>query len=1024
MKALKKIQSIILSLALTLCCIAPALPKINGSVRTAHAANEYTDNANYYGKRLTDPVSIAFYDILESMDFASGEKKQIYDKVILDEAALYTVGDPSILKKLGAAIDSFRYDHTEYFYVDFDMLTLNVKTRKNTLIVELGAGRSDSYFIKGFTKDNITSEVAWYNKELDKFLKSVPLADNATTEQKAKAVTKAIAEKVTYDFCVDDNGTETEGAPFIRTAYGALKYGKCVCEGYSRIFKAVMDQLGEINVLVNGWLATDTETGAHMWNLVKSGDNWYGVDPTVSDEDTADYHARGLDWAQGELLGVDHFEDRIVSTSDYELPFPTIYRKDLPTHSSVGNGIEQDVDGLKVVVSEDRKTATISYNGKDAATLKNEGFYMAVRIVSLTDGVEDPNNLWLPISYCESMGITVTANNRTTFNLNVASQLNVKAVRFAICNADADSYNETTKIYDRYSNEFFAEHVVVQTDNAFINENNDPNYEAPIYSTPDCNLIALDTKDGEQPKTITVRYSRELVFDNETDTLPEITFTAVRTLDGAPVDVGSLASVTDMKRVGSDSVSFVFRPSISYAHSEVTYKFHLENMSCKRLNGKIVKPGDFSITARRTSIVCNKVFGDGKLYVEAFGTPTLVDNSDLSVNGWSYEDEHGNTKKVSQSQRSQLALVVKTPANKEQLEGAVESTLGKSNVKNMATYELELNICSRIASIPQDSYLKLSFGFPDGITADMAGVEFEVFHFKKDANGNLDYTNPERLNCVVTKYGLTVTVNSFSPFVIVAREKTAQDDARKGVLTALNGVGGTITADTHKPVNFLEAAGERVTYTLTPDEGYAVEYALLGGKELNVENGKVTVSYADLSDSNNILSVGFAKQSVLDQEKAAGEVNAVKSFAAKTYDKTYAAMPVYDYPEPDGGGLSGGIIALIVVMIVVVLAGVGILVWYLLKKKDKGNGKKGGTKISSVKKNTRAQGNKSAAAKQTKAKGEETEIKRTPVKLTGSGNSAAKPTVTKSAEAKPASSKNPTAAGKTKTTSEKPNSGK
>jgi len=939
MKVAKRTQAIILCIALALLCLAPTLPLLVDTFDQANAASEtLTDAANYYGKRLTDPVSVAFYDTLENMDFASGKSVQLYDKAILDEAALYTVGNPSVIQKLGAAVDSFRYDHTEYFYVDFDKLTLNVKTKGNTLIVELGAGRSDSYFVDGFTANNVGAAIDRYNDKLDKFVKGIDVANDATTEQKAKAVAKAVAEKITYDFCVDENGNDTEAAAFIRTAYGALEYGKGVCEGYSRLFKAAMDKLGETTVLVNGWLATDTETGAHMWNLVKNGEHWHGVDVTVADEDNNAYNAHGYDWAQGELLGIDHFEDRIVSTSNYEMPFPTIYRRDLPTSTSAGAGIEQEVNGLKVEVTSDKQTAIISYNGKDAATLKNEGLYIAVRIVTTTDGVEDPDNLWVPMSYCEAFGLAETKDGNTTFNLNAATGANIKALQFAICNADADVYNELTKVKDRYSNEFFDEHLVVKTENAFINENHDPNHEGAIYTTPDCTLITMDTTDGEQPRKITVRYSRSLAFDNEQDTLPVITFTAARALDGAPVDVGDLASISDVQRVDDKSISFVFRPSISYSHNEVTYKFHLENMHCVRLSGKTEKPADFSLTAIRTSIVCNKVFGDGKLYVEAFGTPTLVDNSDLSVNGWTYKDKNGATHKVSESQRSQLALVVKTPANKDQLENSVENAVGANDVQKMATYELDLNICRRITSIPEDSFLKLSFGFPEGITADMEGVEFEVFHFKKDASGNIDYANPERLNCVVTKYGLTVTVNSFSPFVIVARNKTAQDDARKGVVTALNGLGGTITADTNKPVNFLSANGDKVTYTLTPEQGYAVEYVLLGNKELTVDNGKVTVNYSDLTDKNNVLSVGFAKQSVLDQEKANGEVSMTKAYAASTYDKTYASAPKYDYPT-ENGGLSGGIIALIVILVVLAVAGGAFLAWFLIKKKGLGKKK-------------------------------------------------------------------------------------
>lgn len=953
MKVFKKVQTVLLTGAFAAACIVPALTALTDSTQTASADlqnRQYTDSGNYFGSRLTDPVAKKFYDILEGMDFASGETVAITDSAILTEAEAYTYGDPSVMQKLGAAVDSFRYDHTEYFYVDFDMLTLNVKTRGETLIAELGAGRSDSYFANGFTVDNIPAAVSWYNHELRTFVTGIGVSDGDSAEVKAKAVARAVAEQVEYSFCVDGTAEENEAQPFIRTAYGALKYGKCVCEGYSRIFKAVMDELGETNVLVNGWLADDDVTEAHMWNLVNSDGKWYGVDPTVADNDSANYDACGLDWAQAELLCKDHFEDKVVSTSGYSMPFPALYRADLPELSAGDNEIEQEVNGLKVTVSQDKQTAVITYEGMDAQTLlETKGWYMAIRIVNTTDGVEDPNNLWVPFSYTDMFGYTSTSNGVTTFNLNIAAQSNVKAVQFAVCDADGDYFNELTQVYDRYTNDFFAAHVKAQTKNAFINAEHDPDYEAPIYATPDCRSISLDAKDGEQPRTVTVRYSRDLVFDNAGDTVPVISLTAKQTFDGTPYeDINEFASVTDVKLVGSDTISFVFTPSISYSHNEANYTFHVENMSCRRLNGKIEAAPDFSIFTKRTSIVCTKVYGDGRLYMQAFGTPSLVDNTDLSVEGWTYQDENGNTKRVSQSQRSQLALVVKTPQNSDRLEGAVDTELGAANVMSAATYELDLNICGRIATIPEGSYMKLSFGFPAGITPDMEGVEFEVFHFKKKADGQLDYDNPERLSCVVTKYGLTVTVNSFSPFVIVARKSTAADQTKKGVLTALGGVGGTVAADSGMPVNFLSSASDSVTYSLTPDEGYAVEYVMLGGRELTVKDGKVTVTYADLTEKDNVLSVGFAKQSVLDREAEAGEVSAAASFASKTYEYTAEEEPKPEQPvepkpetpaEPEKKGC-GSAVGGAAITAGVIVAACGIAVGAVaLRKRNKKSGK-------------------------------------------------------------------------------------
>ena len=52
-----------------------------------------------------------------------------------------------------------------------------------------------------------------------------------------------------------------------------------VCEGYARAFKLLCDRVGIPCVLVEGY----ANGGSHMWNSVKMGSQWYGVDVTWND---------------------------------------------------------------------------------------------------------------------------------------------------------------------------------------------------------------------------------------------------------------------------------------------------------------------------------------------------------------------------------------------------------------------------------------------------------------------------------------------------------------------------------------------------------------------------------------------------------------------------------------------------------------------------------------------------------------------------------------------------------------------
>lgn len=924
-RRLPKLIAAILSAVIVGCVSGVIL--LNGA--SAAVAEE---QGAYYGSRLSDPISRTFYGLLEDMDFKSGETIAVTDPDVLAEAEAYTHGDSSILEKFGAAVDSFRYDHSEYFYVNFDLLTVGVKHKNGGLTVELGAGRSDTYFVDGFTAANIPDAVSGYNAALSEFIDGIKdnLPQNATTAQKAQAAAVAVADQIEYSFCVQ-NGADTADAKYIRSTYGALKNGvgvnsgRGVCESFARLFKAAMDGLGETCVLVNGWLSDGAATGEHMWNLVKDGDKWLGVDPTlVNNGDSGSYNLDGTVMVQGEVLGADHFVDRIVSTSGYEMPFPSIYRNALPDDNpvgdGVGSGVETEKSGLTLtaVTVDDKDCYEVSYNGKNASDALSDGYYIVMRQSSLDGGVIVWSP-WMDMLTVQTMFgdmVVFTQDNKTYFNLEVMKDPSKYHAQFGVTAAAPDCSSIVGGYYvgGYYSDEFFEANALVTIENAYENPDFDPEFKQAVYTTATPRSISLDAVDGEQPKTVSVNYSEQLVYlDTTADNVaPVISVTALSAADGVTVIPDVPAQVTDVK-LGEDgrTVTFTFMPSVSYSHNEMIYKFRLENMICRYNDGTTVVPNDFTIVTSRASIVCNRVFGDGKLWVQAYGTPTLVDNSDLSVAGWGYVDGNGETQLISQSQRSQLALVVRTPQNKEDLEDAVEESVGDGNLLGCATYEIGLNICRNIASIPSGSYLKLSFGFPEGITADMEGVEFEVYHFKK-VNGVLDYDNPEILNCVVTQYGITVTVDSFSPFVVVARKATAEDEARRGITIALNGVGGTVRAESGKPVNFLNGADDSVTYVFTPDSGYEVEYAIIGGKNYTLENNRLTIAYSDLEERNNVLTVGFVSSAVKSAEEAAGEVNAVSEFAANAF--------AYKGAEPENDNLLTKILICVAILVVVIIA--------------------------------------------------------------------------------------------------------
>lgn len=68
------------------------------------------------------------------------------------------------------------------------------------------------------------------------------------------------------------------------TPLSALFQGeKPVCEGYSRAFKLICDELNIPCIIVGGWASDGSKSEGHMWNYVEIDKKWYAVDVTWDD---------------------------------------------------------------------------------------------------------------------------------------------------------------------------------------------------------------------------------------------------------------------------------------------------------------------------------------------------------------------------------------------------------------------------------------------------------------------------------------------------------------------------------------------------------------------------------------------------------------------------------------------------------------------------------------------------------------------------------------------------------------------
>ena len=140
--------------------------------------------------------------------------------------------------------------------------------------------------------------------------------------------------KALHDWIIDNLEYDSNMQNINRyNIYGALIDREVVCEGYAKLFKYILDNVGIECVLASG-TAVNSEgiSERHMWNYVKLEGVWYAVDCTwddpviigngrVGDEIKYKYFLKGTNFYK------DHTEEAITDKST-NLNYPNISQQD------------------------------------------------------------------------------------------------------------------------------------------------------------------------------------------------------------------------------------------------------------------------------------------------------------------------------------------------------------------------------------------------------------------------------------------------------------------------------------------------------------------------------------------------------------------------------------------------------------------------------------------------------------------------------------------------------------------------
>ncbi len=909
----------------------------------------------FYDELGRNPMAERFYKAFEKLEENGSFKRGQVDLDLVAEGVVTGAevteyvdnGNPKIPVAFGSGRDAFLMDNPDLFYIDIFGVSISAGSSGGQNVAYMDTSRVSSLYRGGGINGESAVESA-INAYEAKIAEIVSVASTKSTDkEKVEYVNKYIIDHTEYSYgtqITDGVNVSIPGvAEFVDTSYGALVNGKALCGGYAKAFKAVMDRLNVPCVLVQG---SSRSTGseayvAHMWNYVRVEGMWYAVDVTWND--TSEKHEEWLLVGE-QTMSIDHITDGVISSSNFELKYPAL--------KPFNYGVDEDASGMNLKGEYQKTddnhgtnlTLDVVYDGKGAKKLIEDGKYLVYRLGDYKNGAIVWENWYETVAFTEyGVGFAeVDHEDKTVFHITP----NMQYIQFGLMDyapdetlyvfGDPITRPDGSIIYLTYVQEEMTDEHLTNVSAPYCND------AFGTYVAPPWPIKVTPGNTGdlkvEGTYDVTIKYSEKLVLaDGVTD--PNSVGLDITTARGNNT-IAENVKIENFKWDGNDTITFTLTPSQMFIHNQTDY-FIIPTNVVGAESGKV--PHYTTYSFKRKSVVCSKIFNDGRLYMNVMGDPKMLDTSDVSMNG--FKDENGNW--CAENQRSQLLLVASRPSDKksEQLENMLEGSetgLEQGDVIETATYEINLQICGVVRNVPNGSYMRVAFGFPEEFGSDTEEVTYKIYHYDHDEHGNI--IGVREIPVIITQYGIIAEVDSFSPFALVKvkADSAAAQKSDKSIY-ASSGNGGTISNSGISSV----AEGESKEYVFTPEDGFEVGTVTLNGTVLDssrYEGNKLTLT-ADELNSDNTLDVAYvtASSKAVYEEKNV-TLKTPNTIVVKTSDIPEAIFNKTSFDnsttgngnggEPMNDTLAAGIAISCVLVAAAVAAGVGIVI-YVKKHKSK-----------------------------------------------------------------------------------------
>jgi hypothetical protein len=250
MKILKKLAALAAAAAISL----SAVPAVTFSANVAEPAA--------YGSSLTSDY-IYFNSIDEAGAYVRSQMKARTAKIMISIPRDFNMDFQTSVNKIFAAALKETGNGSEGDYLRYSATFFNASSDYNNYIRRI---------VIEFTYHTDASQEEYVSKRSSEILSSLGI-DQMTSYDKIRAIYKYVAEAAVYAHNVTED--QTKGSP-VFSAYGVLKNGSAVCQGYAQLLYRLLTDAGISCRMIGG----TSGKSDHVWNIAEVGGKYYLLDVT------------------------------------------------------------------------------------------------------------------------------------------------------------------------------------------------------------------------------------------------------------------------------------------------------------------------------------------------------------------------------------------------------------------------------------------------------------------------------------------------------------------------------------------------------------------------------------------------------------------------------------------------------------------------------------------------------------------------------------------------------------------------